>query len=213
MIQIFSTQRTAQVVSVSKNGWLKASYTTPMELAGKEFSVRNTPKTVKLLLDEVPVKQEPNYISSLPDDVIALIYYWKNRVEIEDKAAVKKAEKAAAVQQRKQERNLLRQERLVQWNDVYKLHSSAIRAQLYAIEHFRMAYTADTVVKLLSRAASLWGVVARAAEAETVRLMAEGETAKADTMRAMYINANQFEANGKSANAYEIMAMYINANE
>ena len=212
-IQVINTG-VANVVAVLKNGWLKVCYDTH---PGLVFSVRNSSKTVKLLLDEVPVirpdKQEPNYISSLPDDVIKLIYNWKNRFEIEDKAAVKKAEKAAAAQQRKQERNLLRQERLVQWNDVYKLHSSAIRAQIYAIEHFQMAYMADTVVRLLSRAGSLWGVVARAAEAETVRLMAEGKTAKADTMRAMYINANQFEANGKSANAYEIMAMYINANE
>ena len=103
-IQVINTG-VANVVAVLKNGWLKVCYDTH---PGLVFSVRNSSKTVKLLLDEVPVirpdKQEPNYISSLPDDVIKLIYNWKNRFEIEDKAAVKKAEKAAAAQQRKQER-------------------------------------------------------------------------------------------------------------
>ena len=50
MIQVFNSGITAKVVSFSKNGWLiKASYLTPLKLVGKEFSVRNSPKTIKHL--------------------------------------------------------------------------------------------------------------------------------------------------------------------
>ena len=74
MIQVFNSGNTAKVVSLSKNGWLKASYLTPLNLVGKAFSVRNSPKTIKRL-------DQPNYISLLPDELIRKIYYWKAQVE------------------------------------------------------------------------------------------------------------------------------------
>jgi len=77
MIQVFNSGNTAKVVSLSKNGWLKASYLTPLNLVGKEFSVRNSPKTIKRL-------DQPNYISLLPDELIRKIYYWKAQVETFD---------------------------------------------------------------------------------------------------------------------------------
>ena len=73
MIQVFNSG-TAKVVSLSKGGWLKAIYITPAGLAGKEFSVRNSPKTIKRL-------DQPNYISLLPDELIGKIYCWKSHVE------------------------------------------------------------------------------------------------------------------------------------
>ena len=72
MIQVVNTSEIAKVVSLSKNGWLKAC-----TKAGKQFSVRNSPKTVKLFV-------EPNYLSLLPDDVIRVIYYWKDVYETFD---------------------------------------------------------------------------------------------------------------------------------
>ena len=78
MCQVFNSG-TAKVVSLSKGGWLKAIYLTPSGLAGKEFSVRNSPKTIKRL-------DQPNYISLLPDELIGKIYYWKAQVETFDRA-------------------------------------------------------------------------------------------------------------------------------
>ena len=72
MIQVVNSCEIAKVVSLSKNGWLKAC-----TKAGKQFSVRNSPKTVKLFV-------EPNYLSLLPDDVIRVIYYWKDVYETFD---------------------------------------------------------------------------------------------------------------------------------
>jgi len=76
MCQVFNSG-TAKVLSLSKNGWLKAIYLTPSGLAGKEFSVRNSPKTIKRL-------DQPNYISLLPDEIIGKIYYWKAQAETFD---------------------------------------------------------------------------------------------------------------------------------
>ena len=77
MCQVFNSG-TAKVVSLSTNGWLKAIYLTPAGLAGKEFSVRNSPKTIKRL-------DQPNYISLLPDVIIGQIYYWKAQCETFDR--------------------------------------------------------------------------------------------------------------------------------
>ena len=77
-IQVFNSGNTAKVLSLSKNGWLKASYLTPLNLVGKEFSVRNSPKTIKRL-------DQPNYISLLPDELIGKIYYWKTQIETFDR--------------------------------------------------------------------------------------------------------------------------------
>lgn len=77
-IQVFNSGNTAKVLSLSKNGWLKASYLTPLNLVGKEFSVRNSPKTIKRL-------DQPNYISLLPDELIGMIYYWKTQIETFDR--------------------------------------------------------------------------------------------------------------------------------
>lgn len=81
MIQVVNSCEIAKVVSLSKNGWLKAC-----TKAGKQFSVRNSPKTVKLFVEPKTVKLfvEPNYLSLLPDDVIRVIYYWKDVYETFD---------------------------------------------------------------------------------------------------------------------------------
>ena len=84
MIQVINTG-VANVVAVSKNGWLKVCYDTQ---PGLVFSVRNSPKTVKLILEATKtvelLLEEPNYLSGLPDDVIQRIYYWKEVYETFD---------------------------------------------------------------------------------------------------------------------------------
>ena len=84
MIQVINTG-VANVVAVSKNGWIKVCYDTQ---PGLVFSVRNSPKTVKLILEETKtvelLLEEPNYLSGLPNDVIQRIYYWKEVYETFD---------------------------------------------------------------------------------------------------------------------------------
>ena len=84
MIQVINTG-VANVVAVSKNGWIKVCYDTQ---PGLVFSVRNSPKTVKLILEETKtvklILEEPNYLSGLPDEIIQRIYYWKEVYETFD---------------------------------------------------------------------------------------------------------------------------------
>ena len=72
MIQLVNSGEIAKVLSLSTNGWLKVC-----SKAGKQFSVRNSPKTVRLFV-------EPNYLSSLPVEIIQIIYYWKDVYETFD---------------------------------------------------------------------------------------------------------------------------------
>jgi hypothetical protein len=161
LIQVFNAlvPTTATVIRLKNNGWLTAIYMTPPELVDKEFSVRNSPKTVRII-------EAPNYLSLLPDDVLKLIYDLKKKAEKVDKAILKKAETA--------KKALAKKEAIKEANAVTRTRYSEVRNQLAAAALARRhAFNCSTpwIPSLSIVANNLYAVVARNALTEAKRLL------------------------------------------